>query len=62
MVSFLIVADIIGPISSRSGKKTSKERDLALGVEDHREHARRQRLVGLEDDLAGARVHDVGDA
>ena len=61
MVSFLTVADIMGPISSRSGKKTSKRADLALGVEDHRRaRAAFSGLVGLQDHLARARVDDVG--
>ena len=61
MVSFLTVADIIGPISSRSGKKTSKAPTWLSGSRIDGEHARVQGLVGLQHHLARARVDDVGD-
>ena len=56
--SFFSVADRTWPTSSFSGKKISIVVDVLLLR--HRDDARLERLVGLEDDLAGRRVDDVG--
>ena len=50
-----------GPDLVALGEEDLEGADLALGVQDHGEHARVEGLVGLQDHLARARVHDVGD-